>query len=70
MLQIVKPTHIAAIAPKLGEVQAALAANSMTEIKVLTVLSKVENLPQVSDDTISQEIALNAIAMGCFSYVQ
>lgn len=50
MLQIVKPTHIATIVPKLDDVQAALASNSMTETKVSTVLSKVDNLPQVSDD--------------------
>lgn len=56
LLQIVKPTHIATIAPKLDDVQAALASNSMTETKVSTVLSKVEDLPQVSDDTISQRI--------------
>lgn len=50
LLQIVKPTHIATIAPKLDEVHAALASNSMTKTKVSTVLSKVDNLPQVSDD--------------------
>ncbi|PCH02415.1 protein of unknown function DUF4009 [Penicillium occitanis (nom. inval.)] len=52
LLQIVKPTHIATIAPKLEDVQAALASNSMTKTKVATVLSKVENLPQFPNDII------------------
>uniref|UniRef100_A0A093VQE6 4-coumarate--CoA ligase-like 9 n=1 Tax=Talaromyces marneffei PM1 TaxID=1077442 RepID=A0A093VQE6_TALMA len=52
LLQIVKPTHIATIVPKLDDVQAALASNSMTETKVLTVLSKVENLPQFPNDIV------------------
>lgn len=64
LLQIVKPTHIATIAPKLDDIQAALASNSMTRIKVATVLSKVENLPQVSEDTISQEIHLRTPSIG------
>ncbi|KUL85372.1 hypothetical protein ZTR_06972 [Talaromyces verruculosus] len=52
LLQIVKPTHIATIAPKLDDVQAALASNSMTETKVSTVLRKVEDLPQFPNDII------------------
>ncbi|GAM37147.1 hypothetical protein TCE0_022f06816 [Talaromyces pinophilus] len=52
LLQIVKPTHIATIASKLDDVQAALASNSMTKTKVATVLSKVENLPQFPNDII------------------
>ncbi|CRG86149.1 hypothetical protein PISL3812_03152 [Talaromyces islandicus] len=54
ILQIVKPTHVATIAPKLDLVKAALASNSMTETKILTVLSKVDSFPQFPDDVISK----------------
>jgi hypothetical protein len=49
ILQIVNPTHVATIAPKLDLVKAALASNSMTRTKIFTVLSKVDSFPQVSD---------------------
>lgn len=71
LLQIVKPTHIATIAPKLDDVQAALASNSMAQTKVSTVLSKVENLPQVSDLLFLRAYILGAYCnSGYFTYMQ
>ncbi|KAH8700357.1 putative amp dependent CoA ligase [Talaromyces proteolyticus] len=57
ILQIVKPTHVATIAPKLDLVKAALASNSMTKIKIMTVLSKIDSFPQFPDDVISKGAA-------------
>ncbi|KAH8696555.1 putative amp dependent CoA ligase [Talaromyces proteolyticus] len=57
VLQIVRPTHVATIAPKLDLVQAALTSTSMTKTKIMTVLSKVENLPQFPCDIISKSVA-------------
>jgi hypothetical protein len=52
-LQIVQPTHVATIPAKLDLVQAALTSRSMTKTKVLTVLGKLENFPQVSGPCLS-----------------
>ena len=45
-----KPTHVVTIEEKLSTVQDALASLSLTDIKVLTVRSKVGNLPQFPED--------------------
>lgn len=47
VLKIVKPTHIVTIEEKLSTVQAALASLSVTNMKIMTVRCKVDNLPQV-----------------------
>lgn len=52
VLKIVRPTHVVTIASKLSHVQDALSSLSMNNTKVLTVLSKVENLPQFPNDII------------------
>ncbi|KAJ5174936.1 AMP dependent CoA ligase [Penicillium canariense] len=54
VLQITQPTHVATIEEKLSTVQAALAALSMTNTKILTVRCKVDNLPQFPDDFIGK----------------
>lgn len=47
VLKIVKSTHIATIEEKLSTVQAALASLPVTDMKIITVRCKVDNLPQV-----------------------
>ncbi|KAL2820971.1 amp dependent CoA ligase [Aspergillus cavernicola] len=54
ILKIVQPTHVATIEEKLSAVQAALASQSMTNTKILTVRCKVDSLPQFPDDIIGQ----------------
>ena len=51
-LRIVQPTHIATIPEKLSTVEAALASVSMKDVKIMTVLGKVQNLPQVSNTSL------------------
>lgn len=47
VLKLVQPTHVVTIEEKLSVVQDALASQSMTKTKILTVNFKEENLPQV-----------------------
>jgi hypothetical protein len=47
VLKLVQPTHVATIEEKLNVLQDALASQSMTNTKILTVNFKEGNLPQV-----------------------
>lgn len=47
VLKLVQPTHVATIEEKLSVVQDALASQSMTNTKIVTVNFKVANIPQV-----------------------
>ncbi|KAE8146281.1 amp dependent CoA ligase [Aspergillus avenaceus] len=54
ILAITRPTHVVTIGQKLDAVQAAIESSSMTDIEVLTVFDKVENLAQFPEDVIGK----------------
>ncbi|KAJ5974292.1 amp dependent CoA ligase [Penicillium waksmanii] len=54
VLKLVQPTHVATIEEKLSVVQDALASQSMTNTKILTVNFKEGNLPQFPNDIIGK----------------
>ncbi|CAI7673267.1 unnamed protein product [Penicillium manginii] len=54
ILKLVQPTHVATIEEKLSTVQAALASQSMTNTKILTVNFKEGNLPQFPNDIVGK----------------
>ncbi|KAL2851550.1 amp dependent CoA ligase [Aspergillus pseudoustus] len=56
ILEIVRPTHIVTIGEKLDDVQAAVASLSLN-IKIITIQTKVDNLPQFPEDIIGKSAA-------------
>ncbi|KAL3467697.1 amp dependent CoA ligase [Aspergillus heterothallicus] len=54
ILEIVRPTHVATIAEKLDDVQAAVASLSLKNITLLTVHAKTDKLPQFPQDVTGQ----------------
>ncbi|KAL2808258.1 hypothetical protein BJX63DRAFT_40939 [Aspergillus granulosus] len=50
IIEIVRPTHVATISEKLGDVQTAVTSLSLHGIKIITVQTKVDNLPQFPED--------------------
>ncbi|KAL4861976.1 hypothetical protein BDV12DRAFT_179558 [Aspergillus spectabilis] len=56
-LEIVRPTHIATIVEKLGDVRAALASLSLSNTKIVTVQTKVDSLLQFPNDVMGKTAA-------------